>query len=82
MAASASGVLNARCGAELGLQSVRDLEDAALALHLRQVLLAAAIRHVLAESHDARIAAHLFMQRGVQQIDHGLRLALEFGQAC
>ena len=49
--------------AELGLQPGRQLEDAALALHqsFTQILLAAAVGHVLAEDDDARIAPHLVL---------------------
>ena len=35
-----------------------------------------AIRHVLAEHHDGWVAPHLLVQRGVDQIHHGLRLAV------
>src|SRR2546429_3553542 len=43
---------------ELSLQSPGNFEDAALALHVLQVLLAADVRHVLAEHHDARSEEH------------------------
>ena len=38
----------------------------------REVFLAAAIGHVLAEHQDVGIAPHLLAQRGVEQVDHGL----------
>ena len=58
IAASASGVLKQRSRAELDLQAVRRLEDAALAFHLRRVRFAAAIGHVFAEhEHIADCAA-------------------------
>ena len=52
MEASARGVLKTRCGAEFGLQSRGDLENAALALHLGEIFFAAAIGHVFAEDQD------------------------------
>ena len=58
------------------LQVVRDLEDAALALHLAEARLARAVRDVLAEHHDARVARHLVVEAGVQQVDHRARVAL------
>ena len=66
MLASASGELNTRSDAELPLQAPGDLEDAALALHLVQVLLAGHVRHVLAEHDDARVPPHLVPHAGVQ----------------
>ena len=63
--------------AELLLQSPGDLEDAALALHLAEVLLAAGVGHVLAEDDDARIARHLVLQAGVEQVHHRGRVAGE-----
>ena len=53
MAASAIGVLKQRSAAELRLQPGGGFEHAALALHFAQVLLAAAIGHVLAEHDNA-----------------------------
>jgi hypothetical protein len=47
--------------AELGLQAVRRLEHAALALDLAQVLLARHVGHVLAEDEDALVAPHLVL---------------------
>ena len=79
IAASASGMLKARRAPNSDCNPCGDLEDAALAFHLGQVLLAAAIGHVLAEGYDQRVAAHLLMQRGVDQVDHGLGLAVELG---
>ena len=57
--------------AELGLQPGGELEDAALALDLGQRLFAAGVGHVLAEDDDARVAAHLVVQAGVDQVGHG-----------
>src|SRR5277367_7200084 len=58
--------------AEFGLQARRQLKDAALALDqsLTQILLAAAVGHVLAKDDDARIAPHLVLQAGVDEIRH------------
>ena len=75
MFASASGELKTRVRAELALQVVGDLEDAALALDRGQALLAAAVGHVLAEDDDRRVARHLVVQAGVQQVDHRLGVA-------
>ena len=61
--------------AESPLQSPGGFEYAALALHVGQVLLAAAIGHVLAENHDARVALQFIGQRGGHHLDHGLDLA-------
>ena len=46
--------------AVLYLQSRGGLEDSALALHLAQIVLARAVRHILTEHNHARIAPHLF----------------------
>ena len=54
---------------------MRRLENAALALHLPEVLFAAAIGHVLAEDDDVRIAPHLLRQREVDLVHHGARIA-------
>ena len=61
--------------AERPLQAVRDLEDAALALHSLERLGAAAVGDVLAEDDDARVARHLVFQRAVDGRDHRVRLA-------
>ncbi len=70
MLASASGELKTRARAELALEVGRDLEDAALALDLVEVLLARHVGHVLAEDDDARVALHLLVQAAVDEIDH------------
>src|SRR5438067_1929432 len=56
--------------AETTLQIRRHLEDAAFALDLFEILLARAIRHVLAEDDDARITRQLFVQTAIDQIGH------------
>src|SRR6266700_6332552 len=65
-------------GAEIALQAKRQLEHAAFAFDhlLLQILLAAAIGHVLPEDHDALVSLHLIAQRGVDQVGHGLRRRL------
>src|SRR5271170_3523127 len=75
--------------AEFGLQASRELEDTTLALHqpFTQILFTAAVGHVLAKDDDARIAPHLVLQAGVDEIRHrpflrvgGLRgLGLQLG---
>ena len=60
-------------GAVPALQVVGDLEDAALALDLVQAVLPGAVRHVLAEDDDARIAGHLVVEARVEQVHHRLR---------
>ena len=65
-------------GAELGLQAGGELEDAAFALDLSQRLFAAGVGHVFAIDHDARIAAHLVVQAGVDQVGHGAGFAALF----
>ena len=64
---------------ERPLQSPGHLEDAALALHVGQVVLAAAVGHVLAEDDDPRVARHLVAQADVEQVDHGRRIARQSG---
>src|SRR5438445_3504854 len=64
---------------ELTLQAPGDLEDPALALDLLEELLAAAVRHVLPESEDARIAGHLVLEAGVEQVHHRGGIAGEPG---
>src|SRR2546423_8009993 len=61
--------------AELALQVGRHLEDAALALHTVEVLLARTIRHVLAEDDDFDRARHLFVQATVDEVNNGARIA-------
>ena len=82
MFASASGELNTRSGAELTLQSVRDLEDAALARDVRQRRDLARVGDVFAEDDDARIARHLVLQRAVDGGDHRVGLALGLRGRC
>ena len=65
-------VVHARA-AELLLQSPRHLEDAALALDLAEVLFARHVGDVLAEHEDLRVAPHLVLHAGVEQIDHRRR---------
>ena len=57
---------------------MRDLEDATLAFDLVELVFVAAIGHVFAEDHDARIARHLVPQAGVDLVHHGPWLAVEF----
>ena len=61
--------------AEHPLQSVRQLEHAALARHQRQRLLPAGVGHVLAEHDDVRIARHFVLQGAVDGRHHGVGLA-------
>src|SRR5690242_14196521 len=65
--------------AVLALQSGSQLEDSALALDLLflQILFAAAIGHVFAEHDDPLVTLHLVLQAGVDQISHGLIVALK-----
>ena len=58
-------------GAELGLQAGGELEDAALAFDFGERLFAAGVGHVFAVDDDARIAAHLVVQAGVDEVGHG-----------
>src|SRR6185437_9220447 len=55
--------------AKLRLERGGELEDAAFALDqvLAQVVLAGAIRHVLAKDEDARVAAHFILQAKVDE---------------
>ena len=64
-------------GAEFGLQAGGELEDAAFALDLGERVFAAGVGHVFAVDDDARIAAHLVVQAGVDEVGHG-RGALPF----
>ena len=75
MLASASGRVEDALGAEFGLQAGGELEDAALAFDLGERVFAAGVGHVFAVDDDARIAAHLVVQAGVDQVGHGLRRA-------
>ena len=81
MLASASGELNTRSEPNVALQSRGQLEDAALALHLllAQILLAAAVGHILAEHHDALVALHLVLEAGVDEVGHRLLAAGRLG---
>src|SRR5205823_8623531 len=62
---------------ELALQAPGALEDPALALDLLEALLAPAVRHVLPESEAPRIAGHLVLEPGVEQVHHRGRIAGE-----
>ena len=62
--------------AELGLQARGELEDSALALDLDKNLLAAGVGNIFAIDHNARIATHLVVQAGVDQVGHGALAAL------
>ena len=73
------GVVAARA-AKLPLQAVGDFEDSALAFHLGQIAFMAAVGNVLAENHDARIASHLILQAGIDEIHHRLGLAVKLGR--
>src|SRR4051812_45250423 len=55
--------------AELSLKIRCDLEDAALAFDLFQILLARDIRHVFAEDYDRRVSSHLLMHAAIDEID-------------
>ncbi len=63
--------------AEGTLQAPGDLEDAALALHRRQVLLPAGIGDILAKDDDPRVAGHFVLEAGIEQVDHRGGLAGE-----
>ena len=58
---------------EAGLQTVGDLEDAALARDLAQRLLARGVGDILAEDDDPRVTFHFGAQTPVEQVDHGER---------
>ena len=77
MLASANGELNTRVPPNLLLQAVRDLEHAALALDLAQVLLARHVGHIFAKHENAFVARHLVFHADVEQIHHRRRLARE-----
>ena len=62
------------------LQAMRDLEDAAFALHFLQGFGAARVRDVLAEHDDARVARHLVLQRLVDRVHHRRGLAVRSGR--
>ena len=68
MEASAIGELKQRLRAEFGLQAGGQLEHAAFAFDFAEVAFAAAIGHILAEHDHALVAAHLLVQRGVDQV--------------
>ena len=63
---------------ELALESIAHLEDAALALDLPQVRLAARVRHVLSEHDDPGVAGHLRAEGGVDQVHHRARFRVRF----
>ncbi len=62
--------------AKRALETVGDLEDAALARHELQCLAAAGVGDVLAEDHDARVARHLVLEGPVDGGHHRVGLAL------
>ena len=64
---------------ERALQPPGDLEHPTLPLHVAEVPFPAAIRHILAEDHDPRIACHFVAQADVEQVDHGGGIAGEAG---
>ena len=51
------------------------LKTPPLPFDLSQRLFAAGVGHVFAVDHNARIAAHLVVQAGVDQVGHGARTA-------
>ncbi len=55
------------------MQTGGELEDTTLALYLCQSFFAAGVSHVLAVDDDARVAAHLVVQAGVDKVGHGAR---------
>src|SRR5262249_16878722 len=57
------------------LQSLRRLEYTTFALHLAEIGFPARVRDILTEDHDSLVAAHLFVQREVDRIDHRARIA-------
>ena len=59
---------------ELALEAGAHLEDAALALDLPEVHLAARVRDVLSEDDDAGVAGHFRTEGGVDQFHHRARL--------
>ena len=65
--------------AVLALQAGGELEDSALAFDLLvlQVFFAAAVGNVFAEHDDARVAPHLVLQAGVDEIGHGAVAGLD-----
>src|SRR5882724_7722801 len=63
--------------AVLALQTCGCFEDAALAFHVLEVVLAAGIGHVFAENHDALVARHFVGERCGNHLDHGLGRAME-----
>ena len=77
MQASASVELIAARAAKMPLQAMRDLEDAALAFHLGQIAFMAEVGNVLAKNQDARVARHLILQADIDEVHHGLGLAME-----
>jgi hypothetical protein len=65
--------------AEGALQPPGHLEYAALPFDVTQVLLPAAVGHVLPENHDPGVPRHLVPKADIQQVDHGGRVAGELG---
>ena len=60
------------------LQTVRHFENAALAFYLRQFIFVAAVGDVFAENQHARVASHLILQAGIDEIHHRLWLSMKF----
>ena len=75
MLASASGELKTRSEPNSVLQARRQLENSAFALHFVRALFAAGVGHIFAIDDDARIAAHLVVQAGIDEVGHGARSA-------
>ena len=81
MAASASGLLKRAALPNSNCSPAVTLKTPPLPFTSARFCFAAAIRHVLAEHHYARIAAHLLMQRGIHPIHHGFGSPLNCGSA-
>ena len=68
------------------MQAGGEFEDAAFAFNFIERLVAAGISYVFAIDHNARIASHLVVQAGVDQVGHGARTAslctAGFSSAC
>ena len=73
MLASASGELKTRSEPNSVCRPAVSLKTPPLPLTSARALFAAGVGHVFAVDHDARIAAHLVVQAGVDQVGHGAR---------
>ena len=71
MLASASGELKTRSEPNSVCRPAVSLKTPPLPLTSVSACLAAGVGHVFAVDHDARIAAHLVVQAGVDQVGHG-----------